>query len=85
MQQDRLGEDAADRVPRIKRGHRVLKDHLHATAQRSARFFVKRGNIAAVEDDRARDRLDQPKQRPAQRGLAEPDSPTIPTVSPLPT
>ena len=70
MQQDRLGEDAADRVPRIKRGHRVLKDHLHATAQRSARFFVKRGDIAAVEDDRARDRLDQPKQRPAQRGLA---------------
>ena len=56
MQQDRLGEDAADRVPRIKRGHRVLKDHLHATAQRSARF-VKRGDIAAVEDDRARDRL----------------------------
>ena len=36
----------------------------------SARFFVKRGDIAAVEDDRARDRLDQPKQRPAQRGLA---------------
>ena len=70
MQQDRLGEDAADRVPRIKRGHRVLKDHLHTTAQRSARFFVKRGDIAAVEDDRARDRLDQPKQRPAQRGLA---------------
>jgi hypothetical protein len=41
MQQDRLGEDAADRVPRIKRGHRVLKDHLHATAQRDD--FGRRG------------------------------------------
>ena len=35
VKQHRLGHDAPDRVARIERGHRILKDHLHAPAQRA--------------------------------------------------
>ena len=57
-------------MARIERGHRILKDHLHAPAQRPPRPLVERGNIIAVEYDRARGRLDQAEQRASERGLA---------------
>ena len=70
MEQNRLDQDASDRMPRIERGHRVLEDHLHAPAQRPPRALVERADVDAVEQDRAGRRHDETEQRPAERGLA---------------
>ena len=57
-------------MPRIERRHRVLKDHLHAPAQRLPFVLIERGNVAAVEHDRSGRRLDQAEQRPPERRFA---------------
>ena len=62
VQQDRLDQDAADRVARVERGHRVLEDHLHASAQPPQRLVGEGREVRPVESAR--------RPRSAARGRA---------------
>ena len=77
----RLGDDRADLQARVERGERILEDHLHLAAHGAQRPRVEGAQVRAVELDLAGGRLDQPQQRARQD--AWPDSPTMPSVSPL--
>ena len=57
-------------VWRIERRHRILKDHLHAPAERLPPALVERIDGGAVEQNRAACRRDQAEQGAPERGLA---------------
>ncbi len=42
----RLGDDVADRQPRVERGQRVLEDHLDVAPELPAAAAVERGDVA---------------------------------------
>ena len=58
------------RQARIERRLRILEDHLDPRAQRAQRSFRQVADLGAVELDAARRRLQQPHQKPPERGLA---------------
>ncbi len=53
MNGERLGNDFADAHPRIRRGERILENHLHLAALGAQFFSAEREKFTAV-------RLDQP-------------------------
>ncbi|MGY4426760.1 hypothetical protein ACVWY2_009209 [Bradyrhizobium sp. JR6.1] len=55
---------------RIERGDRVLKDQLHAPAHLAQRLALQGGEVVAVEQHLAGDRLAQLQHGAAERGLA---------------
>ena len=59
-----------DRVPRVQRRVRVLEDHLHLLAQGHELLLAEVGDVAAIEDDLARGRLQQLGHGAPGRGLA---------------
>ena len=69
---DREGrsDDRADRLPRVQRGIRILKDHLHLPAERPHLAPIQLGDVPAVELDRPGGRLDQLRDQTGSRRLA---------------
>src|SRR5690606_20525351 len=65
-----VADDAADRVPRIERCERILKDHLDLFAQRTELAFGQPRDVAPVEDHLAAIDADQLEQAFSYRGLA---------------
>ena len=70
VQAQRRRHQLAHRLARVQRRERVLEDHLHVAAQRLERLAARGGDVLAVEADLAGAGLEQPHQRPRQRGLA---------------
>ena len=70
MQPQRLADDLAGPLARVERGVGVLEDHLHLAPQRPHLPPREAGDLAPVEADRARGRLDQLQDRAAERRLA---------------
>ena len=70
LQAQRFADDLADPLARVQRGVGVLKDHLQLAPQRSHRSARKAGDLAALEADRARCRLEQLQHGAAKRRLA---------------
>ena len=70
VQDQRTGEDLADRHARIERRVRVLEDHLHAPPQRADRRLAGMGDVGAGKDDLAGRRFVQPRDQPRQSRLA---------------
>ena len=67
---DRLRENAADREPRIQAGIRILKDDLHAPAQRPHLAARQTDDLLPFELDAAARRLNQLQDAAARRRLA---------------
>ena len=65
-----FADAVADRRTRVQAGVRVLEDDLYPAAVRLQLRALQRRDVPAVEVDRARRRLDQPKQEPPDRRLA---------------
>src|SRR5919199_2541730 len=63
-------ENLSDRESRIKRGKRILEDHLDFWPQRPKLGFGKLGNVAAFEQDRAAVALHQLDQQSTERRFA---------------
>ena len=87
--QDRLGDLLADRVHRVERGHRLLEDHRDLAAaqlrriSRSSRSSRSRpSNMHLAAGDRAGRVGSRPMIDSAVTVLPQPDSPTMPSVSP---
>ncbi len=72
VQQQGLGQDAADGVARIERGHRILKDHLHAPPERPHGTGREIGDRLAIETERTGRGRHEAQQCAAQRRLAGP-------------
>ncbi len=72
MKQQRLRDDAPDRMARVERRHRVLEDELHAPPQRAHLRFAEPRDVAPVEDDAAGGRSTSLQQRAPQGRLARP-------------
>src|SRR4029079_7146670 len=72
VEAERIGDQRADRHRRIERRVRVLEDDLHPPSQRPQLRLAATVQLLAVEPDRARRRLDEPEQGPAERRLARP-------------
>ena len=66
----RRADDGADGVPRVQRVVRVLKDHLHLTAQRHHLLAREPGDVAALQLDAATGRLEQLEHRATGGRLA---------------
>ncbi len=66
----RLGDDVADRHARIERGDRILEDDLHVAARGAHLLVGKIEKIAALPQDAAFLRFQQPQDGAAERGLA---------------
>src|ERR1700730_1537280 len=64
-----LGDEVADRHARIEGSRRVLKDDLHAPAERSQLAFRQRRDVRSVEDDAAGGRADKLQNGVAGRGF----------------
>jgi len=69
-------------VARVERGVAVWKP---SAADGAAREREIAAELLAVEHDRGRRRLDQPDTSRAVVDFAQPDSPTMPSTSPLAT
>jgi hypothetical protein len=67
---ERLGDDRADRLARVERRVGVLEDHLHVAPQRLELPARQRRDVPALEADRARRRVHQAQQQPGGRRLA---------------
>jgi len=67
-----LGHQFADVPPRIERPHRILEDHLHATAQLSQFPALDPMDLRTIEDDPPAGVRGKPQHRPPQRGLTAP-------------
>src|SRR4029453_6416901 len=65
----RVADDRPDPLPGVQRGVRVLEDHLHLAAQRPKCAGLELPDRAAVEDDVAVGRVEQPHDAAPQRGL----------------
>ena len=65
-----LADAVADRRARVEAGVRVLEDDLHPPPVRLEGRALDRGQVRAVEGDRARRRLDEAQQQPPDRRLA---------------
>ena len=65
-----LADAVADRRARVERRVRVLEDDLHPPPVGLQRGALERGDVRAVEDDRAGRRVDEPQQQPADGRLA---------------
>ena len=70
MKEQRLDQDAPDRMARVERGHRVLEDHLHAPPAAAAFPTRQLRDVLPVEDDLARVDVDEAQQRAAERCFA---------------
>ena len=66
----RLGQDLADGLARVEARVRVLEDHLELAPPLPQVLALERQEVLAVERDRARQRLRDAHDRPADRGLA---------------
>ena len=64
MHAQRLHNGIPDRLPRIERGVRILKNKLNIAAQRLQFAAGQRINTLAVKGDAAALRFHQPQQRP---------------------
>ena len=67
---DRLGDDLADLHARVERAVRILKDDLDAAPQCQKVLALRRGDVDAVEQDRACSRPLEPQDAAAGRRLA---------------
>ena len=83
MDLERLADDVSDRLARVQRGVRILKDDLDILAAAGASRALLGVDVDPVEGELAGGRLLQPHQHPANVDLPQPDSPTMPSVSPL--
>ena len=85
----RLGHEVADPADRVDVRAGILEDHRDLVAVAAQVRPGQRGDVRAVEADRARrPRRPRGSSRPMARAvidLPEPDSPTRPTASPGPT
>jgi hypothetical protein len=70
VQGERFGEQLLHGHARIERGVRVLKDDLHLAPERSQLLLIEGENIATVEAQLARGRLDQPQNEASDGGFA---------------
>ena len=68
--EERLGDRGADTDARVEARERILEDHLDVAAHVAHPALVEREDVVAVEQDRARVRLDQAQDRAAGRRLA---------------
>src|SRR5262249_46552162 len=59
MDAQRLADDVAGRHPRVERRERILEDDLHPWADLAQLRLAEMRDVAAVEPDGARGRLDQ--------------------------
>lgn len=69
MKEQGLDQNPPNRVAGIERGHRVLKDHLHAAPQRAHLALGQTRNVLAVEANRPGLNVDKPQQGATQRRL----------------
>ena len=67
---ERVGELRADLAARVERRVRVLEDELEARELARPAAAPERDDLAALEDDRARRRPDEPDRGPGERRLA---------------
>src|SRR4051812_1832024 len=65
-----FADDLADPHAGVKRGIGVLENDLHAAAKHAHLGKAKLGDVAAVENDLARGRFEQPDDAASERGLA---------------
>jgi hypothetical protein len=70
MHLERLGHDVAHVHAGVERGVVVLKDHLHAPAQRPHLRGRERRDVSPLEEEAPRARLDQLQQEAPERALA---------------
>jgi len=86
MNEQWLADDIADGHPRIQRAERILKDHLHLAAegdQITIRDSHEIDGAAVVgEEHFARGWIDCSRMQRAAVVLPDPDSPTMPRISP---
>jgi hypothetical protein len=69
-QLERPADDLADALARVQRRLGVLEDHLHLPANRAQTLPAARGDVLALEAQRAPGRLQQPDEAARQRRLA---------------
>src|SRR5262249_28117134 len=67
---ERLGDDRADGQPRVQARVGILKDDLHVAPHPAEVAGLRGGEVPTLEPDRARRRLVQLQDRPANGGLA---------------
>ena len=65
-----MGDGVADGHGRVEVGVRVLEDRLHPAPERTQVPLGEPGDVAALELDPPRRRLDEPQHRPPERRLA---------------
>ena len=80
---ERVADDLADPLARVERGVRVLEDHLHLAPERAQLPPRERRDVGAVEESRVPlvGSCSRTSSRPSV-DLPQPDSPTMPSVSP---
>jgi len=81
-QAERAAEDLADSLARVERRLRILEDHLHLAADRPQLLLRRRRDVGAAEADRAGVACVRRTSALISVVLPQPDSPTIPSVSP---
>ena len=69
MDDERLGQRAIERKPRVERFERVLEHQLHPPAECQLRPSIQMRQLRAIEDDLPRARLDQLDEQLAGRRL----------------
>src|SRR5581483_1991656 len=67
---ERLRDDRADALPRVQRRVRILEDHHHLAPHRPHLRTVEVRDVAALEDDLAAGRLEEPGDAARHRRLA---------------
>ena len=67
---ERLADDEADPLPRVQRGVRILEDHRHLAADGTHRRAREIRDVAALEQDPAVGRIEQPHDAARERRLA---------------
>jgi len=72
MNDERLADDAADRMAGVERGERVLEDDLHLAPQGPQRGALERRHVGAGEVDLAVRAVDQPHDAAAGGGFPAP-------------
>ena len=72
VDRERLGDDVADGHARVERRVGILEDHLHVRRRRRSSAPLSGRDVAALEADRARGRLDQAQYGAADGRLAAP-------------
>jgi hypothetical protein len=70
MDHERLGDDVADRHPRVQRAERILENDLHLPPLATHGLRRQAGQVLAAMQHLARRRLDEPQQQAAGGRLA---------------